>query len=282
MPKIFSTILILMRVNAPVGYLLVFFPSLFGLFLAYQNIADLFYVIILFLGSIATRSAGCVINDMLDQQFDKKVDRTQNRPLANGSISNKDAFVTLFILLALALVLLVLLNFTSMLIGIAAFFMIILYPLVKRYSYFPQIFLGLTFNLGCLIGYSAICNNIDLVAILMYIACGFWTFGYDTIYAFMDIKDDKKIGVKSSAIFLEYKNYKFYIMSAYGCFLILYFIANILANNHIGAAAVFVALPILLWQIFTLDITITNNCLVRFKSNAYIGLILAIMMFYGN
>lgn len=281
MPKIFLTIILLMRLNTPVGYLLVFFPALFGLFLAYRDPSDLFYIPVFFLGSIIARSAGCIINDLFDKDFDKQVKRTKNRPLSNNKISLPLVFFILVFLLTISLIILLALSLTSLIIGVISFFMIVLYPLMKRFTYFPQVFLGLTFNLGCLIAYAAIKDEILITALLMYLACGFWTFGYDTIYAFMDIKDDKKIGVKSSAIFLEKRQYKLWIVFSYICFIALYVITNLLSKNHIGALGAVIAIPMLLWQVKTLDVSKPKICLARFKSNIYVGCVLAGTMLIG-
>ncbi len=281
MPKIFLEILLLMRMNAPVGYWLVFFPALFGFFLAYDKNEDLIYIPIFLIGSIIARSAGCIINDFFDKDFDKKVKRTKNRPLASKKISENLALSILFLLLFAGLLLLLSLSFVAIIIGFITFFMIVLYPLMKRFTYFPQVFLGLTFNLGCLIAYATIKDEVSITAFLMYTACGFWTFGYDTIYGFMDIKDDKKIGVKSSAIFLEHRNYKTYILFSYICFIFIYILINVININISGIIGAIAAIPILFWQVKTLDINNSNNCLIRFKSNMYVGAILALSMFIG-
>lgn len=281
MPKIFLTMLLLMRVNNPIGYWLVFFPSVFGLFLAFEKLDNLLYAPIFFIGAIVTRSAGCIINDIFDKDFDRQVNRTKARPLASNKISIGAALALLFLLLVISFVILLSLSVTSIIIGIIAFLMIILYPMMKRFTHFPQVFLGLTFNLGCLIAYSAIKDDVSQEALMMYLACGFWTFGYDTIYAFMDIKDDKKIGIRSSAIFLEHRYYKFWIAFAYICFVALFIIANLAKKNYLGVVGGSIALPLLLWQVLTLDIANSASCLVRFKANMYIGLIMSFMMLLG-
>ncbi|MFK7968180.1 MAG: 4-hydroxybenzoate octaprenyltransferase [Rickettsiaceae bacterium] len=281
MPKIFSTIAKLMRLNAPVAYLLVFFPAVFGLLLAYEKTSDLYYLAILFVGSILARSAGCIINDFFDKDFDRQVERTKNRPLANNTISTSLAFIILVLLLFAALWLLLFLSVTAIILGIVAFCMMSIYPLMKRFTYFPQMFLGITFNLGCLIGYACVKDDISISSLLMYFACGFWTFGYDSIYAFMDIKDDKLVGVKSSAIFLEYKPYKLLISLVYTIFIGFYILANLLSNNTFGALGGLAAIPILTWQIKSLDISNPKNCLIRFKSNQYVGFIMSLSMLLG-
>ena len=273
-PNKLTTISHLMRLEAPTGYLLSFFPSMFGLLLAYQEAKNLMYIPIFFIGSILARSAGCVINDIIDQNLDKKVERTKNRPLACGSISSKEALLLLATLLFFCLGILLSLTITAIYIGIAAFFMICLYPLMKRITYFPQAFLGITFNLGCLIGYAAITNNISMNAIILYFACGFWTVGYDTVYAFMDIKDDKHVGIKSTAIFFEPMNYRAIILSLYITFIFLFTFATWNTMNLFLSLAVIISALIAIWIIYTLDITQEKNCLIRFKANNHIGLVL--------
>ena len=281
MQKIFSTIVELLRLDKPVGYLLVFFPALFGLFLAYEEPIDLYYIPVLFVGSVLARSSGCVINDFFDRDFDRQVLRTKNRPLANNTISTELALIILGLLLLLTMWTLLYFTIIPIIIGIIAFCMIVIYPLMKRFTYFPQVFLGLTFNLGCLISYAEIKDDISVGAFLMYIACGFWTFGYDSIYAFMDIKDDKSIGVKSSAIFLKDKNYKLFILCAYIIFMVLYVVANLSTNNYLGLIGGAIALFVLFWQVKSLDVTDPANCLIRFKSNVYVGFIMAFSMLLG-
>jgi 4-hydroxybenzoate polyprenyltransferase len=281
MPKIFSTIVELLRLDKPVGYLLVFFPALFGLFLAYEEPIDLYYIPVLFVGSVLARSSGCVINDFFDRDFDRQVLRTKNRPLANNTISTELALIILGLLLLLTMWILLYFTIIPIIIGMIAFCMIVIYPLMKRFTYFPQVFLGLTFNLGCLISYAEIKDDISVGALLMYIACGFWTFGYDSIYAFMDIKDDKSIGVKSSAIFLKDKNYKLFILCAYIIFMVLYVVANLSTNNYLGLIGGTIALFVLFWQVKSLDVTDPANCLIRLKSNVYVGFIMAFSMLLG-
>lgn len=281
MPKIFSTITKLIRLDTPTPYLLVFFPAAFGLLLAYEKISDLYYLFILFIGGILARSAGCIINDFFDRDFDRQVERTKNRPLANNTISIGLALVILILLLSASLFLLLLLKVTAIIIGMVAFCMMMIYPLMKRFTYFPQAFLGITWNMGCLIGYASIKDDLSLSSLLMYFACGFWTFGYDSIYAFMDIKDDKLAGVKSSAIFLENKPYKLLIGLVYAIFVGLCIVANLLSSNKFGILGALSAAPILAWQTRSLDTSSPKNCLSRFRSNQYVGWLISIGMLLG-
>lgn len=266
----------LMRLDSPTGYLLSFFPSMFGLLLAYQELNHLVYIPLFFLGSTIARSAGCIINDLIDQNLDKQVNRTKNRPLASGSMNSKEAILFLAVLLCLCFIILMSLTGTSICVGVITFFMMSLYPLMKRITYFPQIFLGLTFNLGCLIGYSAIKDNITANVIIIYCACGFWTIAYDTIYAFLDINDDKRIGIKSTAILLEYTHYKAIILALYCIFIILFVIGMWNICCFFTYISVILCIINILWIIYTLDINNSHNCIIRFKENNKIGLILCV------
>lgn len=269
-----SIIYDIMRLDAPTGYLLSFFPSMFGLMLAYQDIENLIYIPIFLIGSVLARGAGCIINDFLDQNLDKKVARTKNRPLASGAMTSKEAIFILSTLLLCCLGILLSLTITAIYIGIVAFFMISLYPLMKRITYFPQVFLGITFNLGCLIGYAAVTDNISMDAMILYFACGFWTVAYDTIYAFMDIKDDKKVGIKSTAIIFENMNYKAIILALYLTFIFLFIFATWNMMNLFLSLAVISCISGAIWIVYTLNIKQESNCLMRFKANNYIGFIL--------
>lgn len=277
MPNKFLLTLKLMRADKPVAYLLVFFPALFGLLLANPSKSELMHLLPLFiLGSITTRSLGCIINDIFDRKFDKHVTRTKNRPLASRALSVSYAIMIACILCLISLFVLLSLNATSIILGFFAVIMIVIYPVMKRITYFPQIFLGFTFKLGVLIGYAAVKNKIELPAIIMYLACASWMAGYDTIYGFADIKDDKKIGVKSLSIYLENKSYKFWLYICYIGFILLFILATKIANYNIDYLAVFSALISLILQIATLDIYNPANCMIRFKANNYTALLLSL------
>ena len=264
-----------MRLNSPAVYFCYFFPAAFGLMLAYKNDpSDLLYLLIFKVGSVITRGVGCIINDLFDRNLDKKVARTKNRPIANGTVSIKEAITLLFALLLIGLLILLSLNTTSIAIGFIAVFLTTLYPLMKRITHFPQVFLGITINLGCLIGYTVLTDNISMDAMILYFACSFWTVGYDTIYAFMDIKDDKKVGIKSTAIFVEKINYKAIILGLYLAFIFLFAFATCDTVNLFLSIAIVLSVLGAIWIVCTLDITHESNCLVRFKANNYIGFIL--------
>ncbi len=276
MMKIFA-LLKLMRLSSPTGYMASFFPACFGLFLTNVSGKDLIRLLILFfIGSVITRGAGCVINDIFDKDFDKHVLRTKNRPLASDLLTVQEALSFLVLLLLCSLIILLSLNKTSIYLGLIAFVMIVFYPLMKRIITFPQVFLGLVFNFGALIGNSAVIDTISRESVIMYIACVFWTIGYDTIYGFMDIADDKKIKVKSLPIFLENKNYRRHLYIYYTLFISLFFLANIMAAKPPNYITLLVASSMLIWQVATLQITNPGNCLIRFKNTNYVGIILTL------
>ena len=279
MPNKFLQITSVMRLDNPSGYLLVFFPATYGLLLSSTNLQDLYLIPTLFLGSIFARSAGCVVNDIFDRNLDSRVARTKDRPIASGAMKTTEALLLVCFLLSLCLIILLSMTFTSILVGMIAFLMIVAYPLMKRLTYFPQMFLGGTFNLGVLIAYAAIDDHISFEAMMLYIGCCFWTIGYDTIYAFMDIKDDKKIGIKSTAIFFEKGLYKPFIAICYVSFITLFINTILSAGNYtFTIVSALFSLTILLWQVYTLNINDIKNCLQRFNSNQLVGLILFLGM----
>jgi 4-hydroxybenzoate polyprenyltransferase len=196
----------LTRIKRPTGIILLFLPCLFGVFYAvkgleFVNFAWILWISALFLiGSIIMRGAGCVINDIMDRKFDKKVARTKNRMIASGKISVLKALILASAFLVLGFIILLQFNEKVIISGFLALFLVFLYPLMKRITFFPQIFLGITFNYGILMGFLAVNFSLSLNVFLLYFACVIWTLIYDTIYAFQDIDDDLKIGVKSSAI----------------------------------------------------------------------------------
>ena len=198
----------LTRLSKPIGFMLLFWPCLWGLTLAYyfnnETIIYLKYVALFLLGSILMRSAGCIFNDIVDRDFDKKVARTKNRPIASGKISVFESFIYVIILCLASLLVLLQFNKLTIILGMSSMIFAFSYPFMKRITYWPQLFLGLTFNWGIIMGWSALTNNISIEPLLLYISAIFWTLGYDTIYGLQDIHDDEIIGVKSTSI--KFKN----------------------------------------------------------------------------
>ena len=221
----------LSRLKKPIGYMLLFWPCAWGLTIIYdfsENINKyIFYLILFFLGSVLMRSAGCVVNDILDRKYDKKVFRTKNRPIASGKISVNLALVYATTLCFLAFLVLINFNYFTITIALASMPLAFTYPLMKRYTYWPQLFLGVTFNYGLILGWTSINNEINLITLIFYFGAIFWTLGYDTIYGFQDIKDDEIIGLKSTSIKFK-SNPKFFLIICYSIFFLVLLITGYL------------------------------------------------------
>ena len=277
----------LTRLNKPIGYLLLFWPCSWGLAYAYsvnQNInIFLGYIFLFLLGSILMRSAGCIVNDIVDRKFDKKVKRTKNRPIASGKISIFLASVYAIILCLLAFIVLINFNSLTIILAIASMPLAFSYPLMKRFTYWPQLFLGITFNYGLLLAWISINESISLPPIFLYLGAIFWTLGYDTIYGYQDIKDDEIIGVKSTSI--KFKDnpkkilYFFYLLT----FICLISLGYLMKFSHIYF--IFLIVPFLhffVYQIGKLEIKNSTKCLKLFKSNNFLGLIIFLNLLVGK
>ena len=276
----------LSRLDKPIGYMLLFWPCLWGLTIAYnfENNSNtyFFYLILFFLGSVFMRSAGCIVNDIVDRNYDKKVLRTKSRPIASEKISVKLGFFYIVVLCLLALLVLLQFNKSTIILGLASMPLAFSYPYVKRLTYWPQLFLGITFNYGLLIGWTSIQENLSLIPIIFYIGAIFWTLGYDTIYGYQDIKDDEIIGIKSTSI--KFKNNPKKFLSL--CYLITLssIIITGLSMNFNNAYFLFLLIPAIqtFFQIKILDIENSENCLKIFKSNNMLGLIIFINLLTGK
>ena len=277
----------LTRIKKPIGFMLLFWPCIWGLTLVYDfnsSLNNYFFFGSLFLaGSILMRSAGCIVNDIVDKNFDKKVERTKNRPIASGKISVKLALIYSIVLCGLAF--LVLINFNKFTIYMALLSMPLAftYPLMKRITYWPQLFLGITFNYGLVLAWISISNEVSLVALVFYFGAIFWTLGYDTIYGFQDIKDDEIIGVKSTSI--KFKNDpKKFLLLCYLVFIISLIFVGINMNFELFYF-IFLIIPtaqLFIFQIKKLNISNTNDCLTKFKSNNLLGLIVLTNILIGK
>ncbi len=277
----------LARLHHPTGIWLLFLPCLFGIFLALKKLPEphfleIIRIIFLFLmGSILMRSAGCIINDLTDLKFDQKVERTKSRPLASGAISIKNARIFLAILLIGGFLILLQFNFKTILSGFIALLLVITYPLMKRLTYYPQVFLGLTFNFGILMASLALLDRITIEALILYIASIIWTVIYDTIYAYQDIEDDLKIGVKSTAIRFRSNPQKILIALSLAMFLTLIFL------GYYAKFQSFFFFTLLLISLF-LDNKIKNcdfknghDCLKTFKANVVVGILILTAIIFG-
>ena len=275
----------LTRLNKPIGFMLLFWPCSWGLAFANkikQN-SDLFfyYFILFFLGSLLMRSAGCIFNDIIDKDFDKKVKRTKNRPIASGKISVQHSFLYVVILCLIAFFILIQFNLLTIILGMSSMVLAFSYPFMKRITYWPQLFLGITFNWGIIMAYTALNNNISSEIIILYISAIFWTLGYDTIYGSQDMSDDEIIGIKSTSIKFK-KNINLFISTVYfiSIGLIVYLFKGFLGLNIFSFFLLLFILS-LLYQI--LNIRKKNkNFLKLFKFNNYSGLFLFLGIYFIN
>ena len=276
----------LTRLNKPIGFMLLFWPCLWGLTLALNQTKEfgLFikYIILFFVGSVLMRSAGCIFNDIADKDFDKKVDRTKNRPIPSGRISTQESFVYIILLCLVAFIILIQFNFLTIILGLLSIPFAFSYPYMKRLTYWPQLFLGLTFNWGILLGWTALKGEISLEPILLYIAAIFWTLGYDTIYGFQDINDDEIIGVKSTSIKFK-ENYKLFIGLCYFICVLFLIILGFLEENKMYYFT-FLIFPVmhLFYQMTRLDKNNSNSCLIVFKSNNFFGFLVFLTLMATN
>ena len=277
----------LTRLKKPIGFMLLFWPCAWGLTLAYDFSSSLktylFYLILFLLGSVLMRSAGCIVNDILDRKFDEKVFRTKDRPIASGKISVKLGLFYASILCLVAFLVLINFNFFTIIIALASMPLAFTYPLMKRLTYWPQLFLGITFNYGLILGWTSINAEINLLPLIFYFGAIFWTLGYDTIYGFQDIKDDEIIGLKSTSI--KFKSNP--IIFLYICYTI--FLLSLIMVGYLNEFnnLYFIFLVIIIYQMYILQIKKFNSseplsCFKIFKSNNILGILIFVSLLTGK
>ena len=277
----------LTRLKKPIGYMLLFWPCLWGLTIAYDFTGELLnfykYLIFFLAGAILMRSAGCIINDISDRNFDKKIERTKFRPIASGKISTKLALFYASTLCLLALLILINFNSFTIVLAICSIPLAFTYPLMKRFTYWPQLYLGITFNYGIILGWTSINPEIDIKPLVFYFGAIFWTLGYDTIYGFQDIKDDEIIGVKSTSILFK-NNSKMFLNIVFFLFVVFYLTMGFLMKLNL-AFFILSIIPIshlFLYQIKKFDPLNPDICLSTFKSNNLFGLIIFANLLIGK
>ena len=276
----------LTRLNKPIGILLLFWPCAWGLTLGYYFNSDtnlyLKYIILFFLGSVLMRSAGCIFNDIIDRNLDKKVQRTKKRPIASGKISVLKASIYTIFLCLVSLLILLQFNWLTIALGMSSMTLAFAYPFMKRITYWPQLFLGLTFNWGIIMGWTSITNNISIEPLMLYLSAIFWTLGYDTIYGIQDIRDDEIVGVKSTSIKFK-NNAKVFVGTCYSlcvlCILILGLLMKI--DKYLLALSVFFILS-LIYQIKIFQTDNPKSCLLSFRMNNLTGLLIFLFIFSFN
>lgn len=276
----------LARIDRPIGTWLLLIPCWWGVALATAAQPDPAWpdpiLFVLFaIGALAMRGAGCCWNDIMDRDFDARVARTTQRPIANGDLTVRQAVMFMGLLMLIGLLVLVPLNLYAGLVAVAALILVVIYPLMKRITYWPQFFLGLAFNWGALVGWVAVTGALELPAILLYVAGIAWTLGYDTIYAHQDKEDDAMIGVKSTALKFG-ANTRPWLRGFYAVTIALMIVAGWAAGLNwpyyafLAAGAVHLA-----WQTTTLDIDSPTDCLAKFRANRYFGFIVLAGMVFG-
>ncbi len=277
----------LTRLKKPIGYMLLFWPCAWGLTIVYDFSSNInnyfFYLILFFSGSVLMRSAGCIVNDILDKEFDKKVSRTKKRPVASGKISIKLGLFYVIFLCLLALLVLLNFNILTIFLAIISMPLAFTYPLMKRYTYWPQLFLGITFNYGLILGWTCVSNQLEIIPIIFYLGAIFWTLGYDTIYGYQDLKDDEIIGLKSTSIKFK-KDPKKFLVLCYLIFIISFLTTGILMelNNMFFIFSIIPILHLMIYQINSLKINSPLNCLKIFKSNNVFGFLIFMNILIGK
>jgi 4-hydroxybenzoate polyprenyltransferase len=273
----------LMRLDRPIGAILLYLPCVFGLALGAAALGrgfglwngDFVLLALFGLGAIVMRGAGCTYNDIVDRDIDAQVARTRGRPIPSGVVSVRGAWVFLALQLAAGLAILLQLNRFSIWLGAGSLILVALYPFMKRITWWPQAWLGITFNWGALLGFAAETGRLTLPAFLLYAGCFFWTLGYDTIYAHQDKEDDALIGIKSTARLFGERS-RAWIDAFYALALAFFVLAAIVATHRFRVALLL--LPVGLhfyWQTHRLDIDDAQRCLKIFRANRDTGLLIA-------
>ena len=283
LPQAWRPYALLMRLDRPIGSWLLFLPGLWAFAMVAPDWRQGLWLTALFgLGAVLMRGAGCVVNDLWDRDLDRQVERTAGRPLASGALRARHALVFLALVLAVALLILLQLNGAAQWLGVAALLPVVLYPLAKRVTDWPQAVLGVIFSWAAPMGYAAVTGGLDAAAFALWAAGFFWILGYDTIYAHQDREDDALVGIRSSALRLGEKTRPFLIL-CYGLTMALLVLAGWLAGLTpwylLG-----LALPgaMLARQVIQLDIADPALCLRLFKANRDVGLAIAVAFLLGR
>jgi 4-hydroxybenzoate polyprenyltransferase len=275
-----------MRLDRPIGAWLLFWPCVFGLALGAAAIGDSYppplYIALCGIGAVVMRGAGCTYNDIVDRDFDARVERTRGRPIPSGAVTVPAAWTFALVLSLAGLLILSAFNRFAIVLGASSLLLVAAYPFMKRITWWPQAWLGLTFNWGVLFGYAAMTDTLAISALLFYAGCFFWTVGYDTIYAHQDKEDDVLIGVKSTALRLGHRT-KPWLYVFYAAAVVLMIAGGIAAGLHLSFLAGMLAVGAhMLWQVWTLDIDRPDSCLRLFKSNRETGVLIAAALILGS
>jgi len=272
----------LARWDRPIGFWLLFWPCGFGLGLAAvadpARGFDWWKLVLCLVGAVLMRGAGCTFNDIVDRDIDAKVARTRSRPIPSGAVTTRQAAVFLVLQMALALGVLVQFNAFTVTLAVASLVLVAIYPFMKRVTWWPQLFLGLAFSWGALVGWASQAGEIGLAPLLLYLGCIAWTIGYDTIYALQDIEDDALIGVKSTARLFGRRT-RAAVALFYAGAVALWAAAGFLAGGGIALAlGLGLVIALLTWQVITLHADAPGNPLARFKTNHGVGAVLTVTL----
>ncbi len=277
-PRRWRPYLRLARFDRPIGGWFLLFPCWWGQAMgelaAGRTYPNAWHLVLFLVGAFVMRGAGCTYNDIVDRDIDAGVARTRGRPIPSGEVTARQAAVFMVALCFVGLAVLLQFNTVTIWLGIASLALVAIYPFMKRFTYWPQLVLGLTFKWGALVGWTAARGELEWPAVLLYAGCVVWTVGYDTIYAHQDKEDDLALGLKSTAIRFGDAT-KPWLTGLYGAALVLWAAASAMAGAGVMTAIALVAAAgLLVWQITTLDMTDPSNCLARFKSNRFVGWLL--------
>jgi len=271
----------LARLDRPIGTLLLMWPCWWSIALASEGWPSPVLLVLFAVGALVMRGAGCCWNDISDRDFDGKVERTQGRPLPAGEITVRQGIIFMGVLCLIGLAILISFNPFAILVGVASLVTVLVYPFMKRVTWWPQFFLGLAFNWGALLGWAAVRGDLGLPPLLLYIGGIAWTLGYDTIYAHQDKEDDMQIGIKSTALLLKGETRKwlwYFFMTA----LILFGAAGLAAGLHEWFLIGFILAALhVVWQVLALDIEDPVDCLKKFQANNWLGLIIFLCFVAG-
>jgi len=271
-PEKINNYLELIRLNKPIGFMLLLWPCWFSL--AYINLPQhtlINYYLLFLFGAVIMRSAGCIINDLVDQNIDSKIERTALRPIAAKKISNLHAIIFLIILLTIGLLILLQFKFETILAGLVCTPLIVMYPFMKRITFWPQLFLGIVFNWGIIICSVEFFGTITKEFFIFYLACIFWTIGYDTIYAFQDLKDDIKNKIKSTAVLFRDKG-KFLVLTSYTLmFLLIGYLSFLKTNKLVTMFFLIIIIIFIFFNLLRWDHKSESNSGKIFRQNNTFG-----------
>ena len=276
----------LTRLNKPIGFMLLFWPCSWGLAFAYDKNQNfnlfLYYLILFFLGSVLMRSAGCIFNDIVDKDFDKKVRRTKSRPIASGKITVNQSLFYVIILCLAAFLVLIQFNLFTITLGMSSMLLAFSYPFMKRVTYWPQLFLGITFNWGILMAWTSMNNSFTPEIIILYISAIFWTLGYDTIYGAQDMSDDEIIGLRSTSIKFK-ENIKVFVLICYSITVaFMFYLFKSFIGINFSSLFFFIFVIILTYQVQKMNKNKPLTCLKLFKLNNFAGLIIFLTIYSEN